>query len=478
MSLRLRILGAFMLVVVLTVVITIGFAYWTTQRRLNVLVSQVNIKKGNELAEILSQQYSKTGGWETLEEILFRLGYFYDEGLAREWFGRRKEELGKLFDEKVRVVVVDVEGIVLVDGYSILRLGDVMPELGGQRATIVDLGTREPVGYAYVDVNPDYLAKESNDFLNDTLYTTAMGGLLTAAIALLLAAWLSKRITAPVTALIGATQAIAEQGDSQLLPVTSSDELGQMSAAFNQMTTALQTQRNLRQRLISDVSHELNTPLSVIRLEAKGLRDGLQTAEEAADQIIQEVDMLGNLVNDLNWLAETDSGELRLTLEPYSLKQLLTTEVERWQQQAQIHQITLSLQPLPTLPTLPILNLDKMRMSQALGNLLHNALQHTEAKADGHVTVAATLGSSATKSGKIAIITVTDNGVGIDSADLPHIFDRFYRTDHSRNRRTGGRGLGLAISRSIIEAHNGTIAIASNGLGQGTTVRFELPVDK
>ena len=477
MSLRLRILGAFILVVVLTVVITIGFAYWTTQQRLNSLINKINIDKGNNLAEILSQQYTETGGWETLEEILFRLGYFYDKKLARGRLQGREEELREKIDKSVRVVVVDVEGIVLLDSYSMLPLGDFVPELGEQRASIVDLGTRQSVGYVYVDANPDYLAKESGDFLDDTLYSTTMGGLLTAAIALLLAAWLSKRITAPVTALIQATQAIAEQGDSQLLPVSSSDELGQMSAAFNQMTTTLQTQRNLRQRLIDDVSHELNTPLSVIRLEAKGLRDGLQTPQEAADQIIQEVDMLRNLVEDLNWLAETDSGELRLTLEPCSLKELLASEVERWQPQVQAQQISLSLQPLPTLPTLPILNIDKMRMSQALGNVLHNALQHTEA--GGHVTVTTTLGASPTKTGQIAIITITDNGVGIASADLPHIFDRFYRTEHSRNRSSGreqGRGLGLSIARTIIEAHHGTIALASNGLGHGTTVRFELPL--
>jgi len=163
------------------------------------------------------------------------------------------------------------------------------------------------------------------------LYTTTIGGLLTAAMALLLAAWLSRRITAPVTALTQATQAIAQRGDTALLPVTSSDELGQMSAAFNQMATALQTQRDLRRRLLNDVSHELNTPLSVIRLEAHGLRKGLQTPTRAANQIIQEVNMLRNLVRDLNWLAETESDELRLAVEPYSIHQLLTTEVERWQ---------------------------------------------------------------------------------------------------------------------------------------------------
>jgi signal transduction histidine kinase len=336
----------------------------------------------------------------------------------------------------------------------------------GQRATIFDARLRQPVGYAYVDVNREFLATESHGFLRGMLYTTAVGGLLTAAIALLLAAWLSRRITAPVTALTEATQAIAQHGDTALLPVTSSDELGQMSVAFNQMTTALQTQRDLRKRLINDVSHELNTPLSVIQLEAKGLRDGLQTPTRAADQIIQEVNMLRNLVRDLNWLAETETDELRLAVEPCSIHQLLTAEVERWQPQAQMRQIALSLQPLPELP---MLNLDRMRMSQALGNVVYNALQHTGV--GGRVTVVATM-----EMGRRVGISVTDDGVGIDAADLPHIFSRFYRTDQSRSRVTGGAGLGLAIARAIIEAHNGTIAVTSDGIGLGTTVRFDLPL--
>ena len=238
-----------------------------------------------------------------------------------------------------------------------------------------------------------------------------------------------------------------------------------MSAAFNQMTTALQTQRDLRKRLLNDISHELNTPLSVIRLEAHGLRNGLQTPARTADHIIQEVQLLRNLARDLNWLAETESDELRLTVEPYPLQQLLTAEVERWQPQAQSQQITLSLQ---LLPDLPVLDLDRMRMSQALGNVIHNALQHTAA--GGLVTVAATM-----KMGGSVGISVTDDGAGIDAADLPHIFNRLYRADQSRNRRTGGMGLGLTIARAIVEAHNGMIAVTSNGLGQGTTVQFDLP---
>ena len=105
---------------------------------------------------------------------------------------------------------------------------------------------------------------------------TLIGGILTACVAILLAALLSKRITTPVPALTKATQAIA-RGDTTRLPVTSSDEVGSMSAVFNQMTSTLESQRALRRRLVNDVSHELNTPLSVIQLEATGLRDGLQT---------------------------------------------------------------------------------------------------------------------------------------------------------------------------------------------------------
>ena len=101
------------------------------------------------------------------------------------------------------------------------------------------------------------------------------------------------------------------------------------------MTSALETQRDLRRRLINDVAHELNTPLSVIRLEASGLRDGLQTPESASGHIIQEVDRLRGLVTDLNWLAETDQSELMLTLEASSIHELLFAEMDRWQPQSQ-----------------------------------------------------------------------------------------------------------------------------------------------
>ena len=293
--------------------------------------------------------------------------------------------------------------------------------------------------------------------------------MLTVGVAILLAAWLSKLITAPVTALTEATQAIA-QGDKTILLVTSSDELGRMSAAFNQMTSTLETQRQLRRRLINDVSHELNTPLSVIQLEAVGLRDGLQTPESASGHIIQEVDRLRGLVTDLNWLAETDYGELRLTLQASSIYELLTAEVERWQPQSQARQVKLSLLVSDNLPDLDV-DLDRTRMSQALGNVLSNAVHYTEA--GGNIVVRAEL-----ESDRALDIWVVDNGIGIDAADLPHVFDRFYRADQSRSHGIGGTGLGLAITRAIVETYGGYIIATSDGLGQGATVTIRLPLNK
>lgn len=468
MSIRWRFLGSFIPIIVLAVSLSVGVGYYTTQDQLNAFIAGISRNEASNLARNLSQAYTSAHGWSMAEDVLSKAGYLYDKRPEHEGSdeGKEEEESTESFHiDRIRIVIVDAEGIVVHDNFFGLEPGAMAPDLDGQRTLIIDLRADQPVGYVYVDVNREFLATESLGFLSGLLYNSAIGGLLIGVIALLLAIWLARRITAPVTALTQATQAIAQHGDTALLPITSSDELGQMSAAFNQMTTALQTQRDLRQRLLNDVSHELNTPLSVIHLEAKGLRDGLQTPTQAADQIIQEVNTLHSLVSDLNWLAETDSGELRLSVKPCSLHQLLIAEVERWQPKAQVQQITLSLQ---LMSELPMLNLDPIRMSQALGNVVHNALQHTVA--GGRVTLTARM-----KENEEVEILVTDDGTGINAADLPHIFNRFYRTDQSRSHDTGGTGLGLAIARSIVEAHNGTITITSDGLGQGTTVRFNLP---
>ncbi len=467
-SLRWRIMGSMVFVIVLTVLISIGVGYFTTQARLGAFVDQMGDDAASQLARNLSREYTASRGWETVDRPLSEAGYIYNGVLQRE---RSEESEGEHFEffhqDPVRVVVAGADGRVVTDNFFELLPGITAPELDGHRAAVRDLATNQTVGHVYVDVNHEFLSTETHGFLNTLLYITLIGGMLTAGVAVLLAAWLSKRVTAPVTALTEAAQAIA-QGNTTRLPVTSSDELGRMSAAFNRMTSTLETQRDLRKRLIDDVSHELNTPLSVIRLEAKGLRDGFQTPESASDQIIQEVDRLRGLVTDLNWLAETDYGELRLTLQASSVYELLTAELDRWQSQSRARQVGLSLQVSADLPDI---DLDRMRMSQALGNVVSNAIHGTEAS--GSIVLKAGLVSD-----EALAISVVDDGIGIHPADLPHVFDRFYRTDHFRSRGIAGTGLGLAITRAIVEAHGGTMSVASDGLGQGVAVTISLPLNK
>ena len=470
MSLRSRILASIVVVIVLTVLLTVGVGYYTTQARLGVFVDQIGDDEALQLARNLSHEYTAAGGWQTVDRPLSEAGYIYADGPRDD----RSEDGDEghfelLHRDPVRVVIADLDGRVLKDNLFRLPTGTAAPELDGHRETVFDLSTAQPVGHVYVDVNHELLSGESHGFLNTLLAITLIAALLTAGLATLLAAWLSKRITAPVLALTEATQAIAQGATTELpvsLPVSSSDELGRMSAAFNRMTSTLESQRDLRKRLINDLSHELNTPLSVIQLEAKGLRDGLQTPENASDHIIQEVDRLRGLVTDLNWLAETDHGELRLSLQRSSVHELLAAELDRWRPQCHAQEIELSLQVSPDLPSI---ELDRMRMSQALGNIVGNAIHAIEA--GGAIELRAELSSN-----EQLAISITDDGVGIHAADLPRVFDRFYRTDESHGRATGRTGLGLAIAQAIVEAHGGTVAATSHGPGKGATVTIHLPL--
>jgi signal transduction histidine kinase len=459
MSIRWRILGAFLLVILLTVLISTGFDYWAGSKELSDFSTKIRTE---DLADVLSRQYTIDESWEKLDQILIGYSVKID---PQKLSAAEANNIDPSEWIPWRVVVNDLNGDILADTFEGLDQTFIDLQLQGEPAVIRDTNTGEEVGTVTIAINEDFVTAESRKFLISILYPKLIQGLITAIIAMLLAAWLSRRITAPVIALTDATQAISQSGETHILPVNSSDELGQMSASFNQMMTSLQTQRELRKRLIDDVAHELSTPLSVIRLEAKGLQDGIKPPKEAADQIIGEVDLLSNMVYDLNWLAETDSGALRLETDSHNFGQLLTNEVERWKLQAQVADIELELQPIPA--DLPPIQMDATRISQALGNLIENALQHTPQ--DGRIKIQCEL------DGDSVVISVCDTGAGIPADDLPHIFERFYRTDSSRQIGSGGRGLGLAIVKQIVEAHQGEVW-ADSELGTGSCLYFRLSV--
>ena len=221
-----------------------------------------------------------------------------------------------------------------------------------------------------------------------------------------------------------------------------------------------------RRDFVPNVSPELRTPLAGIKAVVETLRDGAledpAVAGEFLERVDAEVDRLVQLVEELLQLSRIESGATPLALSEVSPRELLKGSVERFRHQAERAGVTLTL----VAPDLPPLRADPERLGQAVGNLIHNALKFTSP--GGEVTVGA-----AQRDGALQI-TVADTGSGIDPADLPRIFERFYVADRSRSRR--GTGLGLAIVKHVVRAHGGRVSAASR-LGHGSTFTIELPMD-
>jgi two-component system sensor histidine kinase BaeS len=234
------------------------------------------------------------------------------------------------------------------------------------------------------------------------------------------------------------------------------------------MADELQSAERQRQHMVADVAHELRTPLSNIQGYVEAVRDGLLEPDSSTlDTIHQQVLYLSGLVEDLRLLAETEAADFRLDREPDSLEEAIRRSVEAFRPRADARGVDLVA---GIEGELPLVNIDRTRIEQVVGNLLENAIRHTPS--GGKVTISAKVEDAAT-----VAVTVADTGEGIAADTLPFVFERFYRVDPSRARATGGAGLGLTIAKQLVEAHGGSIRVSSVE-GEGTEFHFELPLER
>lgn len=303
-------------------------------------------------------------------------------------------------------------------------------------------------------------------FLNSVNRASLLSGLVAAGLALILGGLLAFTLTRSLRELTEASNEIARGNFGLQVRVRSRDEVGRLADAFNKMSRDLDRTTQARRKMTADIAHELRTPLSVILGYAEGLSDNkLPGTPEVYDILFQETKHMNHLVEDLRTLSLADAGELQLNLLPYSSQFLLDRVAARHNLAAQQKGITLHFDAAKDIP--PVI-IDPERMVQVFDNLIGNALRYTPR--GGQIAL-----QTCARDGSVQF-QVHDNGSGIAPEDLPHVFDRFYRGDKSR-RQNGESGLGLAIARSIVEAHGGTISVESQP-GQGTLFKIILPAGK
>lgn len=277
---------------------------------------------------------------------------------------------------------------------------------------------------------------------------------------------LANRLVRPIKALAAASGRLAAGEFSTRVHVTTTDEIGHLARDFNALALTLEKNEQARRQWVADISHELRTPLAVLRGELEALQDGIRnTTPESINSLHGEVLRMGRLVNDLYQLSLSDLGALTYRKEEVDLAQLLVTTLSSYRPEFAAKNIDLAADILSE--TALMVFGDPERLRQLFANLLDNSLKYTDPWGKLEIRLACR--------DELVTIDIEDSAPGVPERELEKLFDRLYRVEASRNRSTGGAGLGLAICRNIVEAHAGTITAHTSPLG-GVWIRIVMPL--
>lgn len=401
------------------------------------------------IPSLLTLHYASQGGWEGVEFELIRLNVLAG----------------------TKVTIVDLNGVVVTStgDDDIGAVYQLRPEVS-QVFEILDPGGG-PVATAYVETA---LASQTID---QTFFQNLVQGLIISIavaiiIGMLVGTILTRSVVQPIQYIEQAARQLAFGAyETRIEPSHREDEIDSLAQTFNQMADGLQATETLRRRLVADLSHDLKTPLTVLKGYLEGLLNGQirdrQTALQIFSRMSTEIDYLDELVTSLSTSASWDSGKLVPSYEGVSLQPAVEAVVGRLEPlfAEQQNRVESRIEPA----TLNV-QCDRQMLDQLLYNLIFNASAHNP--------VGTTILVEAIQDRDTILLRIEDDGQGIPAPDQARIFERFVRLDSARNRKQGGTGLGLSIVKSIVEAHAAQIAVESpleDGRGSAFVIRFRLP---
>ena len=464
-SLRTRFLLAFAMVALLGVGVVALVANQATARQFTLYVSYGGQMRAQGWAQLAAEYYASSGPseqadpWEGIGQI------FQDTSSTMHTPGQgrgRRYGQGRMASADERFLIVAPDGRVVFDTNEEL-VGQPMAAGYEERGAPIVVGG-QTVGTLLVTTGDlsgqSELERRFLDAVNQAVFWAV---LLVAVASLVAAALLARQLVAPLRQLTAAAEAMAGGDLSQRVKIRTTDEVGELGQAFNKMAADLQRAEAQRRQMTADIAHELRNPLSVIRGNLEALLDGIYPHDdEHLAPIYEETLLLQRLVEDLRLLSLADAGQLQLIRTDVDMGGLLSGVADSAQAMAEAKAISLRADaPVERL----LVDGDADRLRQVVGNLVSNALRYTPQ--------GGTIALHARADGDRVKVTVSDSGQGIAPEDLPHVFDRFYRSDAARDRTSGGSGLGLAIAQALVRAHDGTIDVQS-AAGQGTTFTVTL----
>lgn len=462
-SIRTKLFIAILLACSVAVTAALGFFRFQFERTYLEFVRQQENQHLQQLKDTLLTYYATAGTWETLRSDRrhwFRLQRpprpAAEENDAPPPIAMSLPVAQTIYDVRRRTVLLD-ENYLLIQGLELPGKPDIEHTLTYQGKVIGYLGLYQRTGFSESSDDAKFLAQQ-----NKTLLIIALSTLLGS---MLVALLFSRQLVKPIQSLRNSTSELADGNYAVRIAEVSGDELGQLSHDFNQLAARLQQTEQARRQWILDIAHELRTPLSILRGEIEAIQDGINAADtQTIYSLHQETLHLQRLVEDLYALSMSDSGALSYHKTELDIIQVLRETITQFESRFRDQGLTLDTRHISH-SAIPVQG-DNQRLQQLFQNLLKNSLRYTDAP--GTLSI-----STHMQKGRVEI-NFADSAPAVPEESLPRLFERLYRVDSSRNRATGGAGIGLSLCHNIMEAHGGTISAAHSDLG-GLQITLRLP---